>query len=335
MFTPLKRVAQALVARNKGILAADESTHTMNKRLASIGVSETSESGRQFREILFTTPGIEQYVSGIILFDETIRQATYDGVPFSRLLENKGILPGIKVDRGLEPLPNFPDEQVSTGLDGLGTRLDEYYELGARFTKWRSVIRIGKDLPTNTALRANAFVLARYAATVQEHHMVPMVEPEVLFDGDHTLAQSHDVLLATLAIVFEELVAHHVDLAGVILKTSMALPGKDSGMPLDPLEVARATVHALREAVPTTVAGIVFLSGGQTPVQATENLYAIAALGKQPWPITFSYSRALEEPVLSAWMGADRNIPEAQEVFAKRLKLNVAARNATYRKDME
>jgi fructose-bisphosphate aldolase class I len=335
MIPTLETVARALVAPGKGILAADESSTTMNKRLAAIGVSETSESGRQFRDLLFTAPELERYLSGVILFDATIRQNANDGTPFPHLLERRGILPGIKVDLGLHPLANFPEEEVSIGLDSLGARLDEYYEFGARFTKWRSVIRIAEHLPTDTALRANAHVLARYAALVQEHHMVPMIEPEVLFEGTHTLARSGEVLRKTLACVFEEVAAHRVNLAGLILKTSMALPGRESGLPLEPMEIARETVHALRDTVPNTLAGIVFLSGGQTPVQATANLNAIAGLGPQPWPLTFSYSRAVEEPALAVWKGVDRNIPAAQAVLVQRLKLNALARDGAYRADME
>ncbi len=318
------------MAAGKGILAADESTGTMVKRFEPIGVEQTPDNDQRYRNLLFTAPDIEKYLSGVILHDETIRQASSDGTPFAELLARRGILPGIKVDLGLLPLAECPNEEVSKGLEDLGDRLDEYAALGAHFTKWRSVIHIGDGLPTDRAIHANAEVLAEYAARVQEHHMVPMVEPEVLFDGTHTLARSGEVLRATLHNLFETLAVHQVLLQGLVLKTSMALPGKDSGTPLDANAIAAETVAALRDSVPAEVAGIVFLSGGQTPEQATENLNAIAQLGEQPWPITFSYSRAIEEPVLAAWAGKDENIAEAQRVLVEVLERNVAAREGRY-----
>jgi fructose-bisphosphate aldolase class I len=319
----------------KGILAADESVTTMNKRLAAVGVAETSEMARQYRDVLFTTQDLGNYLSGVILFDETIRQNANDTTPFAHLLEMKGVMPGIKVDQGLIPLPNFPNEEVSVGLDGLDARLDEYYSMGARFTKWRSVIRISDTTPTDTALHANAHVLARYAAIVQAHNMVPMVEPEVLYDGTHTIEKSAAVIKKTLSVLFDTLIAYRVSLPGLILKTSMALPGKESGTPLHAPDVARETIAALKESVPTQTGGIVFLSGGQTPVQATENLNAMAQNKNLPWPITFSYSRAIEEPVLDAWRGKESNRARAQEALLHRLKLNAAARAGTYTRGME
>lgn len=335
MIPTLDSIARSLLAPDKGILAADESAASMGKRLKSIGVVDNEENGRRFRELLFTTPYVEEYLSGIILFDATIRQSDSAGMAFARLLETKGIISGIKVDKGLEPLPNFPNEEISHGLDGLRERLNEYYELGARFTKWRSVIRISDETPSDTALRANAHVLAYYAAIVQEHNMVPMVEPEVLFEGTHTLERSTEVLHKTLTILFETLQSYKVSLPGLILKTSMALPGSTSGIALESRDIARETVRVLKEAVPATTAGIVFLSGGQTPVQATENLNAIAQIGAMPWPVTFSYSRALEEPVLEAWRGLDENVEVAQKALHHRLSLNVAARKGMYKKEME
>jgi len=335
MTPTIQDIAKQLVAPNKGILAADESASTMQKRLTSINVPNTTENGRRFRELLFTTPDLGRYLSGVILYDETIRQKASTGTDFVRMLDQMGIIPGIKVDLGLVPLTPYTAEEVSRGLDTLDARLMEYHELGARFTKWRSVIRISDTLPTEIALAANAHVLAQYAHAVQAHHMVPMVEPEVLFDGTHTLARSREVLEHTLRVLFETLIAYNVDLRGLVLKTSMALPGKDSGTPLDPILVARETVAALSAAVPKDVAGIVFLSGGQTPAQATANLDAIARLGTQAWPLTFSYSRALEEPVLEAWRGQDANKVDAHRAFVKRLTLTVAARNGAYRRDME
>lgn len=324
-----------MMTPGKGILAADESESTMSKRLTSIGVLDNDENGRRFRDVLFTAPDLEEYLSGVILFDATIRQMSDSGEHFARLLERKGIMPGIKVDKGLQPAPNFDQEEISHGLDGLRERLHEYYEFGARFTKWRSVVRITDDLPSDTILRANAQILAYYAAIVQERHMVPMVEPEVLFEGTHTLERSGEVLHKTLKYLFEELKAFRVALPGLVLKTSMALPGSESGTALDPILIARETVKVLKDAVPFSTGGVVFLSGGQTPVQATENLNAIALLGNMPWPVTFSYSRALEEPVLEAWKGLDENIPAAQKALLHRLSLNTAARKGAYKKEME
>jgi len=328
-------IAKALMSFDKGILAADESTTNMSKRLKSIGVVDSEENGRRFRELLFSTPFLEEYINGIILFDATIHQSDSSGMPFSRLLESRGIITGIKVDKGLESLPNFPNEEVSHGLDGLRERLVEYYELGARFTKWRSVVHITDTTPSTTALRANAQTLAYYASVVQEKNMVPMVEPEVLFEGTHTLDRSAEVLHATLSILFEELRAYKVFLPGLILKTSMVLPGKESGIPLDQFSIARETVRILKDVVPKETGGVVFLSGGQTPVQATENLNTIAQIGDMPWPVTFSYSRALEEPVLETWKGVDGNINVAQKAFQHRLVLNVAARKGAYKREME
>ncbi len=326
----ISEIAEEMMAAGKGILAADESASTMVKRFAPITIEQTPENDRRYRNLLFTTPGIETYLSGVILFDETIRQTSDDGVPFPQLLADRGILPGIKVDQGHRPLAGHPGEEVSHGLDGLAERLEEYVGLGAHFTKWRSVIHIADGLPSEEALRANAEVLAAYAATVQAHHMVPMVEPEVLFDGTHTLARSGDVLRATLRALFAALAERKVLLQGLVLKTSMALPGRGSGVPLEPAAIAAETIAALRESVPAEVAGIVFLSGGQTPTQATENLNAIATLGEQPWPLTFSYSRAIEEPVLAAWNGQDERVADAQQVLLRTLAQNVAAREGRY-----
>ncbi len=330
MLKSLPELARALVAPSKGILAADESVSSMNKRLAKIGVAETSESARRFRELLFSAPHIEDYLSGVILFDETLRQNDSRGKSFAHVLESKGIIPGIKVDKGLVPFPNFPEEEVTEGLDGLSLRLREYYELGARFTKWRAVIRITEDTPTEGALTWNMHAMARYAALVQDAHMVPMVEPEVLYDGTHTVEESADILRETLYILFDALDLYRVDLTGLILKTSMALPGKDSGTALEPLTVARETMRALTEAVPEEVAGVVFLSGGQTPEEATRNLQEIARFPEHPWELTFSYSRALQEPALEAWRGLDANVEKAQAAFLERLKANVAAREGKY-----
>ncbi len=340
MVPKIEKLAEALMMPGKGILAADESTGTMVKRLSSINLPDNEENERRYRNLLFTTPQIEEYLSGVILYDATIHRAADSGLAFPLLLESKGIMPGIKVDLGLQPLPNHPEEDVSHGLDTLRVRLKEYHELGARFTKWRSVLRISDDTPSALALHKNADVLAHYAAIVQEAHMVPIVEPEVLFDEEytlekHTLARSAEVLEDTLSSLFEALEFYKVFLPGLILKTSMALPGRESGKDLDPIAIAKETVRVLKKIVPKETAGIVFLSGGQTPIEATENLNAIAQFDDMPWPVTFSYSRAIEEPVLEAWNGDDVNIAKAQAVLQKRLALNVAARNGKYSKDME
>lgn len=335
MVASLQEIARTMMGEGKGILAADASAGSMNKRLREVGVEEDEESRRRYRQLLFSTPELTNYVSGVILYDGTMRQSTDDGEPFGLMLERLGMIPGIKVDKGKVDLPNFSGEQVTEGLDGLGMRLDEYYELGARFTKWRAVIHIGDGLPTPEALRANAHALARYAALVEETHMVPIIEPEVLLDGDHSIETCGEVLQTTLATVFEELMMYRVSLNSTILKTSMVLPGKDSGIKATPQEVARETVRTLVASVPATTAGVVFLSGGQEPIEATENLQAIAQLGKQPWPMTFSYSRALQEPVLEAWRGSDKNTHEAQQAFLHRLACNVAAREGRYAAEME
>jgi len=326
----IQDIARAMMAPGKGILAADESESTMEKRFAPIGLEQNPENNRTYRDLLFTTEGLEDFLSGVILHDQTIRQSSETGEQFPKLLMNKGIIPGIKVDQGLVALEGTT-EQVSTGLDGLGDRLSEYYELGARFTKWRSVIAIGDALPSTDAIEANADVLAEYAEVVQGKHMVPMVEPEVLFDGTHTLERCGEVLRETLGVLFGTLAIRGVAMDGLILKTSMALPGKDSGIELDPEAIARETVAALKDAVPEDVAGVVFLSGGQTPEQATNNLHAIAKLGTQPWPISFSYARAIEEPVIAAWAGDGAHAEAAQEVLRTVLRNNCQARGGTYR----
>lgn len=328
--TSIKHTAKQLVAPGKGILAADESNPSANKRLAPLDIEQTEEMRRQYRQLLLSAPGIETDVSGVILYDETIRQATDEGKSFVGVLEGRGIIPGIKVDMGLKDLPNFPGEKVSQGLDDLDKRLAEYYEIGARFTKWRSVITIGKDIPTDTAISANAHVLARYAAIVQEAGMVPMVEPEVMFDGTHSLEQCQQVLKHTLHALFTDLRRFRVDLSGVILKTSMALPGKDSGEPIDHKLVSEATASTLRDCVPADVPGVVFLSGGQTPHDAFENLNQITKLGPYPWEVTFSYSRALQDPVLKHWKGVKNNVKGAQELFKAQTVKAAAARSGNY-----
>jgi fructose-bisphosphate aldolase class I len=340
MIPTIEKLAEALMVPGKGILAADESSSTIKKRLASIQIPDTEEDERAFRNVLFTTPNLEEYLSGIILYDATMHRKTDSGLVFPFYLESRGIMPGIKVDKGIQTFPNFPEERISRGLDDLHIRVKEYYEMGARFTKWRSVIRISDTTPTDTVLRANAQVLAQYAAIVQSARMVPIVEPEVIFDEaytleKHTLERSREVLTETLGVLFDTLKEMNVSLPGLILKTSMALPGRDSGIPIDPNAVAVETVKALKETVPKETGGVVFLSGGQTPVEATENLNAIGEMGTLPWPVTFSYSRALEEPVLTAWKGLAENTEAAQKALLHRLALNVAARTGAYKREME
>jgi fructose-bisphosphate aldolase class I len=343
MHEEIRKTAEVLMQSGKGILAADESTRSCNKRFAEVGVEQTEEAARRWRQLLFMAPGASEYLTGVILYDGTIRQSDDNGVPFPELLQQKGIIPGIKVDQGLEPFSESPQEEVTKGLEGLPERLTEYYAMGARFAKWRAVIKIGDGLPTDGAIRENARRLAQYANMCHEAHIVPMVEPEVLLDPNpdvehdslQTLDESREVLERTLRIVFEEVEAAGVDRMGLILKTSMALPGKDSGAHATPDEVADATVAALNAAVPDDVAGVVYLSGGQTTLEATENLQAIIMRGPHAWPMTFSYSRALQEPVLRAWHGDDTQIENAQQIFLHRLRMNAAAREGTYAPEME
>jgi fructose-bisphosphate aldolase class I len=321
--------AQAMVPKGRGILAADESTGTIKKRFDTINVESTEERRRAYRELLF-------YISGVILYDETLRQATADGTPFPQLLSGKGIVPGIKVDTGAKPLAGFPGETVTEGLDGLRERLAEYYALGARFAKWRSVITIGDGIPTAACIDANAHALARYAALCQEASIVPIVEPEVLMDGDHTIERNEEVTTETLERVYSALHAQNVMLEGTVLKPSMVLSGSTCPAQSSADQVADATVRTLLRTVPAAVAGIAFLSGGQTPEQATENLNAMNARHADlPWELSFSYGRALQQPVLQAWGGEAANIPAAQLALLHRAKLNGNARYGTYTPDME
>ncbi|UCH09555.1 MAG: fructose-bisphosphate aldolase class I [Fidelibacterota bacterium] len=334
--TDLAAIANAMVAEGKGILAADESTSTIKKRLASIDVESTEESRRAYRDLLFTTEGAEEFISGVILYDETLRQKAGDGTPFPALLNSRGIIPGIKPDKGAKPMAGFPGEKVTEGLDGLRERLQEYYDLGARFGKWRAVITIGDNIPTRTCLAANAHALARYAALCQEVGLVPIVEPEVLMDGAHTLERCEEVTTATLNLVFAALVEHGIFLEGAILKPNMVISGKECPKQAGPKEIAEATVRCFRRSVPAAIPGIVFLSGGQSPEEATENLNAMNALGEQfPWELSFSYGRALQEPVLKVWKGKPANVPAAQKAYYHRAKLNGAARYGTYTREME
>jgi fructose-bisphosphate aldolase class I len=331
----LASVAQALVQEGKGILAADESAGTIQKRLDSINVPSTEENRRAYRELLFTTPDIESSISGIILFDETIRQCALDGTPFPQLLEKRGIIPGIKVDKGAKALAGFPGETITEGLDGLRERLAEYRKLGAGFTKWRAVITIGAGIPSSYCIDANAHALARFAALSQEAGLVPIVEPEVLMDGDHRIERCEAVTSATLQQVFAQLHQHKVVLEGMLLKPNMVLSGKDCPQQASVDEVAEATLRCFRRVIPTAMPGIVFLSGGQRAEQATAHLNAMNAMGDHPWQISFSYGRALQGPVLEAWQGNAANIATAQAHFRARAKLNSEARYGKYRSDME
>lgn len=331
----LETIARKLVAPGKGILAADESSGTIEKRLKSINVSSTEENRRMYREILFTTKGAGEFISGVILFDETIRQKTRDGRSFVEALEQQGIIPGIKVDKGAKAMANFPREKITEGLDGLRERLAEYGKLGARFAKWRAVIAIGDGIPTPTCIDANAEALARYAALCQEGDLVPIVEPEVLMDGDHTIERYFEVTEQTLRSVFDSLAEHRIVLEGMLLKPNMVLSGKDCPQQASVQEVAEATVRCLKHVVPAAVPGIVFLSGGQTDQQATEHLNAMNHIANLPWQLSFSYGRALQAPVLKAWKGDTANISAAQTAFHHRAWCNSKARFGQYTGEME
>ena len=331
----LKSVAKGLVSKGKGILAADESSGTIKKRFDSINVESKEENRRSYRELLFTTPGAEEFISGVILFDETIRQATQDGTSLPKVLEQSGIIPGIKVDAGAKDLAGFPGEKITEGLDGLRERLAEYRNLGARFAKWRAVITIGAGSPSQFCIDANSHALARYAALCPAAGLVPIVEPEVLMDGDHTIERCEEVTTATLKSVFSELKNHRVELEGILLKPNMVLSGKECAVQAGVDAVAEATIRCFRQTVPEEMPGIVFLSGGQSPQEATEHLNAMNALGSHPWELSFSYGRALQEPVLKAWMGQSANVTKAQETFYHRAKCNGAARHGNYSPTME
>jgi fructose-bisphosphate aldolase class I len=329
----LESVASALVRHPRGILAADESIATMSTRLAAEGVAPTEENRRAYREMLVTTPGLSGGISGVILCDETLRQRLGDGRPFPAALRDLGLLPGVKVDRGAHPLAGAPGEMVTEGLDGLLPRLREYHELGAVFAKWRAVLRIGAGQPSLLAVRANAQSLGRYAAACQEAGLVPIVEPEILMDGPHSLAQCATVMSLVLLEVLSELREYGARLAGVVLKPNMAMPGSDAAPPASAEEVAEATVSALA-GVPFTTAGVAFLSGGQRPEHATENLAAIQRL-PHIWPLTFSFGRALVEPALAAWRGEPEGWAAGQRALARRVSMNVAALDGRYTPELE
>jgi fructose-bisphosphate aldolase class I len=331
----LESIARSLVPDGKGILAADESFPTIQKRFDQIDVLSTKETRRDYRQMLFTTTGIEKFISGVILFDETLRQSTQDGEPLTSILEAKGILPGIKVDKGAKSMAGFPMETVTEGLDGLRERLIEYAELGARFAKWRAVIRIGLNIPTQACIDANAYALAHYAALCQEVGLIPIVEPEVLMVGDHNLDQCEIVTTTVLKSVFSELYKQRVFLEGILLKPNMVIPGANCAQKASVAEVAKATIRCLKRTVPAAMPGIVFLSGGQSPEQATAHLNAMNSNKKHPWELSFSYGRALQEPVLYAWKGKSENISNAQKALHHRAFCNSAARYGKYSKEME
>lgn len=323
----LRNTALQLIVRGKGILAADESSGTCDKRFDAYGIEKKEERRRAWRELLFTTPEVSKSLSGVILYDETFWQES-NGVPFPKLLANKGIMPGIKVDQGLEPMEGSPAEKVTKGLGGLSERLKRYADSGARFAKWRAVIAIGENLPTDACLHENAVRLTKYALECQRVGIVPILEPEVLLDGTHTLARSEEVLAKTLRVLFDEVREQVVFLPGLILKSSMALPGNGSGQNVSDEDIAEATLRAFRDSVPFEVPGIVFLSGGQTSKQATSRLRVIAKKAKAQqvqWNITFSYSRALQEPVLDVWRGDDTKTKDAQHIFQQQVEKTAKA----------
>jgi len=332
----LKSVARAIVAKQKGVLAADESSPTIKKRFDTIKVESTEENRRRYREILFTTEGIEKYVGGVILYDETLRQSTKEGVPFAKLLDSRGIVPGIKVDKGAKALAFFPGDKVAEGLDGLRERLAEYKQLGAKFAKWRAVIEIDEHkIPSSYAIHANAHALARYAALCQELDLVPIVEPEVLMDGAHNIERCEAVTSRVLEAVFAELDAHRVVFEGMLLKPNMVIPGKKCERQAYAQEIAEATMRCFYRYVPAAVPGVVFLSGGQSAAEATDNLNAMNVMGKHPWEVSFSYGRALQAPVLAAWKGQEGNVDAAQKALLQRCHLNGLARDGKYERGME
>jgi fructose-bisphosphate aldolase class I len=333
----LKSIAQRLMDSDKGLLAMDESLPTCNKRFKELGIPQTEEYRRKYRELIVTTPRLEECISGAILFDETIRQSTGDGTLFIDILIKKGIIPGIKVDEGTIPMAGFPGEKTTQGLDGLPERLTTYYKMGARFAKWRAVITIGPDIPTATCIKANAYILARYAALCQEAGLVPIVEPEVLMDGNHTLERCAEVTHEVLHAVFNALYQHRVDLEGMILKPNMILPGINCPVQNTVEEVAHATVTGLMRCVPAAVPGIAFLSGGQPYELASERLNTMHKRFDtvMPWALTFSFSRAIQKPALELWKGDDQNIATAQQMLYHRAACNQAARRGEYTAEME
>ncbi len=332
----LNKVAQAMVAPGRGILAADESSGTIKKRFDAIGAECTEDSRRDYREMLFrSSDAMAKCISGVILFDETIRQKAKDGTPLVKLIEKAGSIPGIKVDKGIQPLTNCPGEVITEGLDGLGKRLDEYRELGARFAKWRAVIDIGTGIPTYTCIHTNTHALARYAALCQQHGIVPIVEPEVLMDGDHDIGRCYEVTEFVLKEQFQQLYYQRVALEGMVLKPNMAISGKKAAKRAGVEEVAEKTVRLLKACVPGAVPGIAFLSGGQSDEEATAHLDAMNRIGNLPWALTFSYGRALQASPQKAWSGKAENVPAAQRAFAHRAAMNSLAARGQWQRDLE
>ncbi len=332
----LETTAGELVAPGKGILAADESHGTIGKRFEALGIDSTETTRRDYRQMLLSMPGISEHLSGVILFDETIRQNSSGGELMTKLLEDNGVIPGIKVDKSTIDLPLSSGEKATQGLDGLRERLEEYVEMGARFTKWRAVITIGDGIPTRACIEANAHALARYAAHSQKAGLVPIVEPEVLIDGDHTIQQCYDASLWALNRTFAHIHEQNVELSGMLLKPNMVISGKEAAEQSSVEEVASMTVECLRRSVPAAVPGIVFLSGGQSDLRATAHLNAMnSTYDGLPWELSFSYARALQERPMEAWGGDNSNIEAAQKAFLHRLKMNGAARSGSYSEDME
>jgi len=331
----LEEIAEYIVADGKGILAADESNPTCGKRFDSIGVESTESNRRDYREMLFRSSGIKDNIGGVILFDETIRQNAQDGTPLVELINNQGALPGIKVDKGLAPLDSSPEETLTQGLDGLDERCKEYFTLGAKFTKWRAVIKISDDIPTDACIQANMEALARYAKIVQDNNMVPMVEPEVLMDGNHSIERCYEVTSKSLNTLFKCLKDQGVNIAGTILKPNMVTSGSIAEPQASIQEVAEMTVQCLKENVPSDLPGITFLSGGQSDVNATAHLDAMNKIGGFSWKLSFSYGRALQQPSLKAWLGKEENVPQAQEALSHRALMNKLAANGAWNLDLE
>lgn len=336
MTETLESIANAMGARGRGILAADESSGTIKKRFDTIGVASTEETRRDYREMLFrTTKAMHDHISGVILYDETIRQKAEDGTPLVTLIKNAGAIPGIKVDMGTKPLPGFPGEKITEGLDGLAARLTEYYELGARFAKWRAVLDISPNIPTSACIKANMHALARYAALCQAANIVPIVEPEVLMDAEHNIDRCYDVTHATLRVLFDELIEQNVMLEGTVLKPNMVISGKKCPKQAGPEEIAEKTIRCFKHTVPAAIPSIVFLSGGQSDIDATANLNAMNVKSGLPWQLSFSYGRALQAAPLKAWGGQRENVGAAQAAFAHRATMNSLATKGEWRKFLE
>ena len=333
--TDLEKVARAMVAKGKGLLAADESSGTIKKRFDSIKIESTEDNRRTYRDMLLTAAGAQQWVSGVILYDETIRQKSLGGVPFPEVLAKAGIIPGIKVDAGAKPLAGYPGETITEGLDGLRERLAEYYQLGARFAKWRAVIDIAEGVPTAFAIESNAQALARYAALCQEQQIVPIVEPEVLMDGGHSLERCEAVTNEVLQVVFDQLAKQRVHLEGMVLKPNMVISGKKAANRASPEAVAAATVRTLKRHVPSAVPGIAFLSGGQSSQEATLHLSLMNQIGGLPWALTFSYGRALQDTALKTWGGTQDGFAAGQKEYLKRARLNGLASTGQYNAGLE